>query len=202
MPCPRTSFRTPGGPRACLDSRAFGGKRREACIYVRCQRRLGDSPTEGIGILLRAVCNSGLLWNFLAPRRPIVLSRYEYTQRYFVACEVREYEKKERGGGVRERDIKEKEQRARESCPRRRRSADGGPRNSRGTRRNTLSRRRLGYSRASAVVTQRCRIVVVLPHSYAKESCRNECVRACMSVDSVTRAPYISHVETAGTSPR
>lgn len=46
---PRAVFPDSGGPRACLDSRAFGGKRREACIYVLIYAvskatRLGSSP--------------------------------------------------------------------------------------------------------------------------------------------------------------
>jgi len=45
---PRTVLPDPGGPRACLDSRAFGGKR-EACIYVLIYAvseatRLGSPP--------------------------------------------------------------------------------------------------------------------------------------------------------------
>lgn len=115
--CPAPSFRTRvGHARALTAARLAGNARRVfTCLFTRCQRRLGSDPPSHsrIGISLRAVCNSAFLWNFLAPRRPIALSRR------FAVCECgRTRSERERG----KRRNKERGRSGRGSI------ADGGPR--------------------------------------------------------------------------
>lgn len=137
---PRTVLPDPGGPRACLDSRAFGGKR-EACIYVLIYAvseatRLGSPPPIRGSAYRCGPCAIALFYG--------IFSRQDGRLRYrvdslCVSAGGREARKRERETeGERERE--EKKQRAREIRPRidRRRWTT----NSRGTCRSTFSRRR------------------------------------------------------------
>lgn len=103
--CSRAILPAAGGPRACLDSRVCLAGNDEACAPRAYLRGVKVSlsvviPPPRIGILLRAVCNSVFLSNFLAPRPRTALSRLGCAWQCLVRergtwRERRKYEKRE-----------------------------------------------------------------------------------------------------------